>query len=62
MKFEEMQRVLMETNKKRDSPVPEDVLKEILALVIKNPLANDRLLCQSQIVLVLSQRRGGKSE
>jgi hypothetical protein len=62
VKFEEMLNVLKETNKKRKNRVPEGVLKEILALVIENPLENDRMLCQSQIEMVLTQRNGGKSK
>lgn len=61
MLYEELLEVLRETNNERENPVTEAVLEEILALVIKNPLEEDRKRCQSQIELVLVHRsKGGK--
>lgn len=58
MELDEMMSALRMTNKKCEKPIPEKVLKEVLALVIKNPLEKDRLKCQEQIQLILSQRSG----
>ena len=42
MKSDELYQVLVETNKLRSNPVDEKLLKEILAIVMMNPLENDR--------------------
>jgi len=59
MNFEEMCSILIETNNKMNKSVPEDVLKEILSLVLKNPLPDDRQRCQEQIREIISQRYKG---
>ena len=60
MAFEELLSVLKETNKKRKDPISEKILEEILALVMKNPLNDDRTTCQAQIDLLIKQRVGGQ--
>ncbi|MFQ6060944.1 MAG: hypothetical protein ACE5KV_06600 [Thermoplasmata archaeon] len=61
MLYEELLEVLRETNSEREDPVEDKVLEEILALVIKNPLEEDRKRCQSQIEVILKQRsKGGR--
>ena len=50
--------VLNKINNSREAKVPEDVLEEVLAIVIRNPLPEDRGRCQDQIKLILSQRLG----
>jgi hypothetical protein len=60
MLFEELLEVLKDTNRKREDLVDNKVLKEILSLVVKNPLEEDRKRCQNQIELILIQRcKGG---
>lgn len=55
MEFEEMVEVLNRVNQKAETPVDEIVLKQILALVIKNPLDSDRGRCQEQIMELIKQ-------
>lgn len=59
MLFEELLEVLKETNSEREKPVNEELLKEILALVMKSPLDEDRKRCQNQIEEILIQRLKG---
>ena len=51
--------VLHRINRKRAQPVDEELLDQVLALVIKNPLDEDRAHCQEQIKTILYQRIGG---
>lgn len=53
---EELLSVLKEINEEREEPLEESVLEEVLALVIKNPLDQDRARCQEQVKTVLSQK------
>ncbi len=59
MEFEEMVSVLKRMNKEADESVPDNLLEEILALVLKNPLDSDRGKCQEQIMTIINQRVGG---
>ena len=52
----ELLNALIDISNSREFKVPDDILREILAIVIKNPLPEDRGKCQEQIKLVLSQR------
>ncbi len=56
--IEELMDVLVRLNRKLEMPVDEDVLKQIIALVLKNPLDEDRAQCQEQIALIVSQHVG----
>lgn len=58
MKFEEMVAVLNRVNQKVEKPVEETILKQILALVIKNPLPSDRGRCQEQMMELIKQNMG----
>lgn len=55
MKNEELIEVLIETNKKTSKPIDEKILKNILSIVILNPLEEDRGTSQEQIRYLISQ-------
>jgi hypothetical protein len=57
MNTEELLNVLRETNKKKCSPVDEEILKAILSIVILNPLDESRGKSQDQIHYVLSKMK-----
>ncbi len=59
MEFEEMVSILKRINKEADESVPDNLLEEILALVLKNPLESDRGKCQEQIMTIINQRVEG---
>ncbi len=60
--IEELMDVLDRLNRKLKTPVEEDVLKQIVALVLKNPLDEDRAQCQEQIALIVSQQVGERTD
>lgn len=55
MKNEELIAVVIETNKKMSNPIDEKILKNILSVVILNPLDEDRGTSQEQIRYLISQ-------
>lgn len=55
MKDEELMKVLIETNKNRENPVNEDLLKSILAIVINHPLEEERQKCQEKIRFLVNK-------
>lgn len=57
MNAEELLEVLRKTNKKKDSPVNEEILEAILSIVILNPLDENRGKSQEQIHYVLSKMK-----
>jgi len=59
MKNEELYEALVETNRKMNFPVKEEMLKKILAIVILNPLEEDRGTSQEQIRYIISQNIEG---
>jgi len=48
MVYTELLNILKEINNTKESKVPEEILEEVLAIVIKNPLDDDRVKCQDQ--------------
>ena len=58
IRIDELMDVLVRLNRKLETPVEEGVLKQIVALVLKNPLEEDRAQCQEQIALIVSQHVG----
>lgn len=52
---DELIAVLMETNKKLSKSIDENILKNILSIVILNPLDEDRGTSQEQIRYFISQ-------
>ena len=60
MNFEEMCSILIETKNKMNESISDEVIKEILGLVLKNPLPDDRQKCQEQIRCILSLRYKGE--
>lgn len=57
MEFDEMLMVLEKVNKKSKKPIDEEIIRQILAIVMKNPLDEDRVICQEQIQELIKQRR-----
>jgi len=57
MNTEELLTVLCETNKKKGSPVDDEILKGILSIVILNPLDESRGKSQDQIHYILSKMK-----
>lgn len=55
MKDEDLIQVLMETNKKRENPVDEAILRQILSIVILHPLEEDRGTSQDQMLYFIRQ-------
>lgn len=62
MDIEELVEVLNRINSERKNPVDPDVLKQVIALVVMNPLEEDRAKCQDQIYLIMSQSVGGQTK
>jgi hypothetical protein len=60
MNFDELVAVLNRLNRASDKPVNEALLKEIVALVMKNPLPQDRAQCQERLALIIAQQLEGK--
>ena len=57
MKDEKLLKVLIETNGKRENPVNPDILRQILAIVMLNPLEEDRGRSQDQIKYIITKTR-----
>jgi len=47
--------VLEKTNEKMGKPVDSELLKQVMALVKKNPLEEDRSRCQDQILAIIKE-------
>ena len=62
MNFDEITEVLVRISEKRKKPVDKALLKEIVALVVKHPLIDDRGQCQDQIQELIAQRVKGKTD
>lgn len=62
MVYNQLLDVLNKINDTKESKVPDEILAEVLAIVMKNPLDEDRGKCQDQIKLILSQRWGGSRD
>ena len=60
MNFEELVAVLNRTNHERANPVNESLIRDIVALVMKNPLDEDRALCQERIRAIVFQTVKGE--
>ncbi|HKZ64639.1 MAG TPA: hypothetical protein VJ400_09380 [Thermoplasmata archaeon] len=60
MDIDEMFEVLRRTNRQRRNPVDNALLEQVMALVVKNPLDEDRARCQDAIEMILRQQAGGK--
>lgn len=61
MKEEEIIDVIKKINVRKGKPVDEELLTQIAALVMKNPLDDDRQRCQRQILEIINQRIGEKA-
>lgn len=57
MNAEELLEVLRKTNKKKKTPVDEEILKAILSIVILNPLDENRGRSQDQIHYAISKMK-----
>ena len=55
MKDEELLEVLIDTNKKRENPVNEDLLKSILLIIINHPTDEDRAKSQEKIRFLINK-------
>jgi len=55
--FQEMVSILNQINIEKENPVDEEIIIQILALTIKNPLDSDRSKCQQQIHELIKQKR-----
>jgi len=54
--FEDLYGILKRVNEKQEKPISEETLKQILALVMRNPLPDDRGSAQEQIYDVLRKK------
>jgi chorismate mutase len=61
MKEEEIIESVKRINARNGKPVDEELLAQIIALVMKNPIEEDRQRCQSQILEIINQRKGEKA-
>jgi hypothetical protein len=52
---EELFEVLVKTNQANGNKVDDNLLKEIMVLVKRSPLSEDRSRCQDQIELLIKQ-------
>ncbi len=57
MKDEKLLKVLIETNEKRENPVNPDILRQILSIIMLNPLEEDRGRSQDQIKHIITKTR-----
>lgn len=55
---EDLYAVLEKSNLKRGESADSELLKQIIALVVKNPLNGDRARCQEQIHMLVKQSLG----
>lgn len=62
MNFEDLVDVLRRINRGRDHHVDDDLLKSVVALVMKNPLDEDRGRCQDQLAHLIINRAGGAKD
>jgi hypothetical protein len=60
MNIDELVAVLNRLNRESEKPIDEGFLKEIIALVMKNPLPQDRAQCQERLAVIIAQKVGGK--
>jgi hypothetical protein len=58
MKFDELVEVLQRTNQLHNDQASDELLRKIVALVVRNPLEEDRAQCQEQIAVIISQAVG----
>jgi hypothetical protein len=58
MDLDELLVVLKKINSENGSPVDGKILEQIIALVVKNPLEEDRARCQDQISEIIAQYVG----
>ena len=56
MLLDDLFAVLTKVNNEREEPVEEDIMKQVIALVDKNPLDDDRHVCQEQIAALIKGR------
>ena len=56
MKDEELIQVLDEINSSIETPIDKQILREILSIVMLNPLDEDRKDCQDQIKYYIEQK------
>jgi len=61
MQVEELFLVLKKINHEKGSPVDDDLLQRIIALVVLHPLDEDRSQCQDEIMEIIEQHAGLKS-
>jgi len=62
MDVNELVDVLNRINSNQKNPVDPKILKQVIALVVLNPLDEDRAKCQDQINMILSQSIGGQEQ
>lgn len=55
---EDLLNVLIKTNHQMGGLVDDDLLASILILVKRNPLNDDRVICQDQIEFLIKQIKG----
>jgi hypothetical protein len=60
MDFDELVTVLKRINGGSEHPVDEELLQQIVAIVVKHPLSEDREVSQSQIAALINERAGGE--
>ena len=56
MKNQELFNVLLRINETRENQVERDTLEQVLAIVIMNPLPEDRAQCQDQLMALINQK------
>lgn len=55
MKKNELLDVLLETNKNNEKPVNSEIIKNILSIIMLNPLEEDRARSQEQIKSIIEK-------
>jgi len=59
MKNEELLTVLKKINNYKQEPIDEKLIEQILAIVMLNPLLEDRASCQDQLKYLIEQHVKG---
>lgn len=62
MQVEELFEVLKQINHEKGSPVDDDLLQRVIALVVMHPLDEDRSQCQDEILELIVQHSGSKAD
>jgi hypothetical protein len=56
LRNEDLKKIIIETNRTSKEPVDEDVLDQVLSLVMRYPLEDDRGICQEEMRKIMIRK------